>query len=66
MVASQPAATTIASDLKTKVNAPEASVDVTVPGLPIPLQDPAGHVKGLFTLAGNPEEINGEAVLDPL
>jgi hypothetical protein len=65
MVAAQPEATTISSDVNTKVNAPEASVDVTVPGLPVPLQDPAGHVPGIFP-AGKPEEINGEAVLDPL
>ena len=65
MVAAQPAAATIASDLKTKVNAPEASVDVTVPGLPVPLQDPGGHVVGLLP-TGKPEEINGEATLDPL
>jgi hypothetical protein len=68
--ADQPDLTTEISLLKRKVSEPSVAVDNTVPGEPVPLNDPAGHVgtgaPPKSTPAGNPEEIRGALVEFPL
>ena len=56
MVADQPAGVIEISERNTKVNAPSADVDITVPGEVVPEKAPAGQVVALVP-AALPEEI---------